>query len=72
MKKIWKKAFLFAVFASVFRMQYRSASADAVVKDEDTTYDRYIAFGADLTVKEKAAVMGKNSVLQMPICQTIK
>ena len=57
MKKIWKKAFLFAVLLLFSGMQYRSASADAVVKDEDTTYDRYIAFGADLTVKEKAAVM---------------
>lgn len=53
MKKIWKKAFLFAVLLLFSGMQYRSASADAVVKDEDTTYDRYIAFGADLTVKEK-------------------
>lgn len=57
MKKIWKKACLFAVLLLFFGMQYQSASADAVVKDEDTTYDRYIAFGADLTAKEKAAVM---------------
>ena len=60
MKKIWKKAFLFAVLLLFSGMQYRSASADAVVKDEDTTYDRYIAFGADLTVKEKAELIVKD------------
>ena len=57
MKKIWKKAFLFAVLLLFSGMQYRSASADAVVKDEDTTYDRYIAFGAGLTVKRKSSCL---------------
>ena len=57
MKKIWKKAFLFAVLLLFSGMQYRSASADAVVKDEDTTYDRYIAFGAGSDSKRKSSML---------------
>lgn len=34
-----------------------TASADAVVEDEDTSYERYIAFGKDLTKSEKQKVM---------------
>lgn len=34
-----------------------TASADATVEDEDTGYERYIAFGADLKADEKAKVM---------------
>ncbi|MCH5268207.1 MAG: DUF1002 domain-containing protein [Lachnospiraceae bacterium] len=34
-----------------------AVSADAVIEDEDTSYDRYIAFGQDLTKKEKKAVL---------------
>ncbi len=33
------------------------ASADAVINDEDTSYDRYIAFGQDLKPSEKKAVL---------------
>lgn len=33
------------------------ASADAVVEDEDTSYDRYIAFGQDLKPSEKQKVL---------------
>jgi len=35
----------------------QQAAADAVVEDEDTNFDRYIAFGADLSKKERAAVL---------------
>ena len=35
----------------------RSASADAVVSGEDTSYDRYIAFGQDLKASEKQKVL---------------
>lgn len=35
----------------------RMVKADAVIENEDTSYDRYIAFGEDLTPKEKAAVL---------------
>lgn len=34
-----------------------SVSADAVVKDEDTSFDRYIAFGQDLKKSEKQKVL---------------
>ena len=34
----------------------KSASADAVVSGEDTSYDRYIAFGQDLKASEKQKV----------------
>ena len=34
-----------------------TVSADAVIEDEDTSYERYIAFGQDLTKSEKQAVM---------------
>lgn len=35
----------------------RMAKADAVIEDEDTSFDRYIAFGKDLSKKERAAVL---------------
>lgn len=35
----------------------QSARADAVIEDEDTSFERYIAFGADLSSKERAAVL---------------
>lgn len=35
----------------------KQALADAVIEDEDTKYDRYIAFGQDLSQKEKKAVL---------------
>ena len=35
----------------------KSASADAVVSGEDTSYDRYIAFGQDLKASEKQKVL---------------
>ena len=35
----------------------RSASADAVVSGEDTSYDRYIAFGQALKASEKQKVL---------------
>ena len=42
----------------------KSASADAVVSGEDTSYDRYIAFGQDLKASEKQKVSR--------ICQTTR
>lgn len=33
------------------------ASADAAIEGEDTSYDRYIAFGADLTAAERSTVL---------------
>lgn len=35
----------------------RMVKADAVIEEEDTSFDRYIAFGKDLTPKEKKAVL---------------
>lgn len=34
-----------------------TASADAVIENEDNSYDRYIAFGQDLTASEKQKVL---------------
>lgn len=35
----------------------KTVMADAEVKEEDTSYDRYIAFGEDLSKSEKQKVM---------------
>lgn len=57
MKK-WVKYLLCAVLAfSMAAGCQKTAFADAVVEEEDTSYDRYIAFGADLKKSEKAAVL---------------
>ena len=42
----------------------KSASADAVVENEDSTYDRYIAFGDDLTSSEKATVLSEFGITE--------
>lgn len=52
-----KHFIIVAVLSAGMFLSGASASADAVVDDEDTGYDRYIAFGADLTAKEKATVL---------------
>lgn len=57
MKKYIRNILLSGLLAVSVLFQGGIASADAVVEDEDTSYDRYIAFGADLTAKEKAAVL---------------
>lgn len=57
MKK-WVKYLLCAVLAFSMTVGCQQmASADAVVEEEDTSYERYIAFGADLKKSEKAAVL---------------
>lgn len=43
----------------------KTVMADAEVKEEDTSYDRYIAFGEDLSKSEKQKVMVR-LVLQNP------
>ncbi len=57
MKKSIKKLFLTGILAFSFLAVSIPASADAEIKDEDTSYDRYIAFGKDLTAKERATVL---------------
>lgn len=56
MRKIFKK--LLAVGALVLSLSVPAvASADATIEGEDTSYDRYIAFGADLTATERSTVL---------------
>lgn len=57
MKKSIKKLFLTGILAFSFLAVSIPAFADAEIKDEDTSYDRYIAFGKDLTAKERATVL---------------
>lgn len=40
------------------------ASADAEIKDEDTSYDRYIAFGADLKKEERETVLSELGITE--------
>lgn len=42
---------------SIISFTAKTASADAVINDEDTSYDRYIAFGQDLKASEKQKVL---------------
>ena len=56
--KAGKKGLLCAVMAlSLVLAPGKGVGADAVVDNEDTGYDRYIAFGQDLKADEKATVM---------------
>lgn len=57
MKKQLKKIVTMGMMAVSLLFASVTASADAVAEDEDTSYDRYIAFGEDLTSKEKQAVL---------------
>lgn len=57
MKKFLKNLCFLGLAMAMLLCQGNFASADAVVDDEDTSFDRYIAFGADLSAKEKAAVL---------------
>ena len=43
--------FMLCTFSTV------TASADTIIENEDTSYDRYIAFGQDLTKEQKNTVM---------------
>lgn len=61
MEKIMKRISIFfmtvvLMITGVFCVP-KQALADAVIEDEDTKYDRYIAFGKDLSQKEKKAVL---------------
>lgn len=57
MKKFLKNLCFLGLAMAMLLCQGNFASADAMVDDEDTSFDRYIAFGADLSAKEKAAVL---------------
>ena len=52
-----KKLLLTGMMAVSVLLHSMTASADAVIQDEDTSFDRYIAFGEDLTQKERKAVL---------------
>lgn len=41
-----------------------AASADAVIEGEDTSYDRYLAFGADLKKEERAVVLSEFGITE--------
>lgn len=45
------------IFGAVLAGRVMIASADAVIENEDNSYDRYIAFGQDLTTSEKQKVL---------------
>ncbi len=68
MRKLWKKVLCITLSMglitglSQFGAVY--AAADAVIEDEDTQYDRYIAFGADLKPAEKNTVLSELGVTQ--------
>lgn len=57
MKKFLKNLCFLGLALTVMLFQGGIALADAVVDDEDTSFERYIAFGADLSAKEKNAVL---------------
>jgi len=52
-----KKLFLTGMMAALVLLSSLTASADAVIQEEDTNFDRYIAFGEDLSSKERKAVL---------------
>lgn len=52
-----KKIFLTGLAVVSVLLSSLTASADAVIQDEDTSFDRYIAFGKDLSSKEREAVL---------------
>lgn len=56
MKRNMKRLFLAGILTVSFLSVSVPVSADAEVR-EDTAYERYIAFGEDLTSKERAAVL---------------
>ena len=52
-----KKIFLTGLAVVSVLLSSLTASADAVIQDEDTSFDRYIAFGKDLSSKEREVVL---------------
>lgn len=58
-RKNWKKWLCVILMAGIVTVGCKagSVSADAVVEDEDTSFERYIAFGKDLNKSEKQKVM---------------
>lgn len=57
MKQTFKILCGILICISIVSFTAKTASADAVINDEDTSYDRYIAFGQDLKVSEKQKVL---------------
>ncbi|MCD7824469.1 MAG: DUF1002 domain-containing protein [Clostridiaceae bacterium] len=57
MKKRWNTLAAACLLSASMLLYPVQASADAVVESEDTSYDRYIAFGEDLTAAEKEMVL---------------
>lgn len=59
MKRLTKRLILvlLVVIAGLYYNQCIYAAADEVVEDEDTSFDRYIAFGQDLRSDEKSKVL---------------
>lgn len=60
----FKNIFMSGLLAISVLFSGVTASADAVVEDEDTSYERYIAFGADLTAKEKQTVLDQFGITE--------
>ena len=44
-----------------------AALADATIEDEDTSFDRYLAFGADLKKNERATVLSELGITEADI-----
>lgn len=44
-----------------------AALADATIEDEDTSFDRYLAFGADLKMNERATVLSELGITEADI-----
>ena len=57
MKQTFKILCGILICISIVSFTAKTASADAVINDEDTSYDRYIAFGQDLKASEKQKVL---------------
>ncbi len=57
MKQTFKILCGILICISIVSFAAKTASADAVINDEDTSYDRYIAFGQDLKASEKQKVL---------------
>lgn len=68
MKKLRRTAKLLCVSCLLWGMLFMgypvTVSADAVIENEDTEYDRYIAFGQDLTDSEKQTVLSSFGITE--------
>lgn len=57
-RMFWKMLLMCSlIFGAALTGREMTASADAVIENEDNSYDRYIAFGQDLTASEKQKVL---------------